>query len=74
MERIEATSNCHVARQGPRYIASVTKTLVMFIIDFLKGYDVGAQNNNIEKVLSHTILIGMVPPYLHNTKLLKHSQ
>jgi hypothetical protein len=42
--------------------------------DFLKGYDVGAPNNIIKLALSHKILIGMVPPYLHDTKLLKHSQ
>jgi hypothetical protein len=46
----------------------------MFIVDFLKGYDVAAHNNIIQKVVSRKILISMVAPYLHETKLLKHTQ
>jgi len=46
----------------------------MFIANFLKGYDVVTHTNIIQKVVSHEILISMVPPYLHDTKLLKHTQ
>jgi hypothetical protein len=45
----------------------------MFIADFLKGYDVAAQNTIMQKVVSHELLVEIVPPYLHDTKMLKHS-
>lgn len=73
MECIKTTSNNHVARQGPRSIKGATRALVMFMANFLKGYDVGAHNSIIEKTLSRKILIGMVPLYLCDTKLLRHS-
>jgi hypothetical protein len=46
----------------------------MFIANFLKGYDVATHNNIIQKFVSHEIFISMVLPYLHDTKLLKHTQ
>ncbi len=46
----------------------------MFIIDFLKGYDVAIQNTIMQKVVSHELVVEIVPPYLHDTKMLRHSQ
>jgi len=46
----------------------------MFIANFLNAYDVATHNNIIQKFVSHEIIISMVPPYLDDTKLLKHTQ
>jgi len=47
-------------------IATATRTIAMFIMDFLKGFDIVAQNTIMEKVLSHDLIITMLPSYLHD--------
>lgn len=67
-------------------IATTTTTISMFIMDFLKGFDIAAQNTIMEKVLSHDFIIAMLLfylhdvitamllSYLHDVKKLKHNQ
>jgi hypothetical protein len=55
-------------------IATATRTITMFIMDFLKGFDIATQNTIMEKVLSHDLIIAMLPFYLHDVKRLKHNQ
>jgi hypothetical protein len=45
----------------------------MFIVYFLKRYDVNTQNVIMEKVVGHDILTGAMPPYLHDIKRLKQN-
>ncbi len=43
----------------------------MFIMDFLKGFDIAVQNTIMEKVLSHDLITAMLPSYLPDVKRLK---
>jgi hypothetical protein len=45
----------------------------MFILNFLKGYDVAKQQAIMHKVVSHEFLIDVMPPYLQEVKRLKHN-
>jgi hypothetical protein len=63
----------NIPRMANKAITNIATTLAMFARDFLKRFDVVAQNTVIEKVLSHDILHGMIPSYLHNIKRLKQN-
>jgi hypothetical protein len=52
-------------------ITTVTRTIAMFIMDFLKGFDIAVQNTIMEKVLSHDLITAMLPSYLPDVKRLK---
>jgi hypothetical protein len=57
-------------KQGLRSNACAARIIAIFIANFLKGYDVVVQNTIMQKVVSHELLIEIVPPYLHDTKML----
>jgi hypothetical protein len=54
-------------------IATTTWTIAMFIMDFLKGFGIAVQNTIMEKVLSHDLIIAMLPFYLHDVKRLNRT-
>jgi hypothetical protein len=55
-------------KYGLRSCTTPIKTIIMFILDFLKGYDVAKQQATMHKVVSHELLIHVMPPYLQNIK------
>jgi hypothetical protein len=59
------------ARKAHICIATTARTIAMFTMDFLKGFYIAAQNTIMEKVLSHDLIITMLPSYLHDVKRLK---
>jgi hypothetical protein len=64
LKHIKFESTTHLAKRGLGSIIGVARTLAMCIAYFLKGYDVVAQHNIVQKTLSHEILTGMVLSYL----------
>jgi hypothetical protein len=58
-------------RRARKCIATIATTIAMFIMDFLKGFDIATQNTITKKVLSHDLIIAMLPSYLHDVKRLK---
>jgi hypothetical protein len=60
-------------KYGPGSLTTIARTIVMFILDFLKGYDVAKQQAIMQKVASHEFLIDVMPPYLQDVKRLKYS-
>jgi hypothetical protein len=76
LELVEATCLAFMnsfLKYGPRSLNTTTRTIVMFILDFLKGYDVPKQQAIMQKVASHELIIDVMPPYLQNGKRLKHN-
>jgi hypothetical protein len=43
-------------------------------LDFLKGYDAKMQQNIMDKVVGHKLLVNVLPPYLQDAKKLKQTQ
>ncbi len=72
VEATHSTSMNSFPKYGPRSLATVAKTIAMFILDFLKGYDVAKQQAIMQKVVCHELLIDVMPPYLQDVKRLKH--
>jgi hypothetical protein len=60
-------------KYGPRSLAIAARTIVIFILDFLKGYDVAKQPAIMQKVASHELIIYVMPPYLQDVKRLKQN-
>ncbi len=76
LEHVEAAHSTFVdnfPKYRPKYLVSIVWTIVMFILDFLKGYDVANQQVIMHKVVSHEILINVMSPYLQDVKRLKHN-
>lgn len=76
LECVDVTCSTFVSsfpKYGPRSCTTPIKTIIMFILDFLKGYDVAKQQATLHKVVSHELLIHVMPPYLQNVKKLKHN-
>ncbi len=76
LECVDVTGSTFVSsfsKYGPKSRITPIKTIIMFILDFLKGYDVVKQQATMYKVVSHELLIHVMPPYLQNVKKLKHN-
>lgn len=73
LNALSISINSVIAKQACRSTYNVARTLTMFIVDFLKGYDVDVQNVIMEKVVGHDILTVAMPPYLHDIKRLKQN-
>jgi hypothetical protein len=73
LEHVEAARSKFVnsfPKYGPKSLAIVAKTIAIFILDFLKGYDVAKQQAIMHKVVSHELLIDIMPPYLQDVERL----
>jgi len=67
LEHVEAARLTFVSsflKYGLKSFATATRTIAMFIVNFLKGYDVAKQQAIMHKVVSHEFLIDVMPPYL----------
>jgi len=76
LECVDVTCSTFVSsflKYGPRSCTTPIKTIIMFILDFLKGYDVAKQQATMHKVVSHELLIHVMLAYLQNVKRLKHN-
>ncbi len=73
LEHVEVAHSAFVnsfPKYGPKSFATVARTITMFILDFLKGYDVAKQQAIMHKFVSHELLIDIMPPYLQDVERL----
>lgn len=55
LECVQVAHSIHVnsfSRHGPGSLAGVARTITMFVLDLLKGYNVEMQQNIMHKVVS----------------------